>query len=198
MSASKSTAILNTNLQMTLKKKLGPRTPKQAALSLLPKFNAGAIILKSIIIINEKIGNLPPLSIGSSQTLVPNDFTNVVIPRYIIDLLRDMRLSNIYLTGTNLTINMGNIPYQFINAVKFVNKTGGVQTILLNSTQTISFPLEPYKNGIPNVNKISFSSSSQPGDYIIITWYNAPLINLAPGYRVVSNNTNLVYNSLDV
>lgn len=198
MNSSKTTtAIRNANLDLTLKKKLTEKNPKKVVLSLLPKLNAGSVISKSIFLINQRIGQIQPFSVNTDLTLVPNYFINVQIPRYIIDILRDMRLINMNLDASGLTINFGEVPFEFINAIKIVNNVGGAQTIVLNSVQTISFPLEPYRYGIPNVNKISFSSSSQVGDYILITWYDAPLINLAPGYRVVTNNNNIIYNSLE-
>lgn len=194
MSSSKTeTAIRNANLQLTLKKRLADKTAKQAILRLLPKINTGSIISRSIILINQRIGQLSPISIESNITLTQKFFTNVKIPIYIIDLLRDMRLSNINLENSELLINFGEIPFEFINAVKIVNVVGGVQTINLNSTQSITFPLQPYLNSIPNVNQIIFTENSEPGDYILIIWFNAPLINLSPGYRVISNNTNLKY-----
>lgn len=196
-SSKTTTAIRNANLDLTLKKKLAGRNPRNVILTLLPKLNAGSIINKSVIIINQRINQLTPISVNTDLTLVPNYFTNVQIPRYIIDLLRDLRLSVLNLDTSGLTINFGEIPFEFINGIKIINKAGGAQTIVLNSVQTISFPLEPYRFGVPNVNKISFSPSSQIGDYILITWYNTPLINLAPGYRVVTNNNNIIYNSLD-
>jgi hypothetical protein len=64
--------------------------------------------------------------------------------------------------------------------------------MILDSVQTIYFPYDS-KNSIPGVNKIKFSSSSKPGETIYIIWYNAPFINLSPGYRVITSSTNIEY-----
>ena len=195
MSSSKNnTAIKNANLNLTLKKKLGKKTPKQFILSLLPNFNAAIIIEKSIIMISNGINNLPIKPINSDIIINPSYYTNVKIPERIIDLLRDVRLAHVSLDTLDTMINLGERPNEFINAIKIVNKVGGAHLIDLNSVQSVYFPLETYSNNIPNVNVISFNSSSIPGDYILIIWYNAPLIKLSPGFRIITNNTNMEYN----
>lgn len=197
MSSSKNnTAIKNANLNLTLKKKLGEKTPKQFILSLLPNFNAGIIVEKSIVMISNGINNIQIKSINSDTLINPSFYTNIKIPERIIDLLRDVRLAHISLDSLDTMINLGERPNEFINGIKIINNVGGAHLIDLNSVESIYFPLETYRSNIPNVNIISFNSSSIPGDYIIIIWYNAPLIKLSPGFRIITNNTNIEYNTV--
>jgi hypothetical protein len=197
MSSSKNnTAIKNANLNLTLKKKLGEKTPKQFILSLLPNFNAGIIVEKSIVMIIIGINKLPIKSIYEDTIINPSFYTNVKIPERIIDLLRDVRLAHISLDSSNTVINLGERPNEFINGIKIINNVGGPHQIDLNSVQSVYFPLETYRSNIPNVNFISFDSNSIPGDYILIIWYNAPLIKLSPGFRIITNNTNIEYNTV--
>ena len=187
------TAIKNANLNLTTKKKSVKKTPKQIIFGLLPNFNAGIIVEKSIILIANRINNLQIKSIYSDTIINPLYYTNVKIPERIIDLLRDVRLSHVSLDTSDTLINLGERPNEFINAIKIVNNVGGSHLIDLNSVQSVYFPLEAYKSNIPNVSIISFNSSSVPGDYILIIWYNAPLIKLSPGFRVLTNNANMEY-----
>ncbi len=194
---SKTIAIRNANLQNTLKKKnLNPEKIKENVKGLLPYFDAGFVIQKSVAKILLNISRLNLISFTTDTILDTKYYTNVQIPNKVIDLLKDARLSNISLNSSSLNVNFGISPNEFINAVKITNGVGGEQRLNLNSVSNIYFPTEPYKSNIPNVNKIKFTSSSQVGDYIIIIWYNAPLINLSPGYRVVTNTTNIIFETV--
>lgn len=190
------TAIRNAGIDLRVQKKIGEKKPIQIVKGFLPYFNAGIIVEKSLLIINERIGQLPLITINQDTIINPSFFINVKIPKRIIDLLRDVRLSNVIIDSNNTDINFGETPDEFINGIKITNGSGGTHSINLHGSHTIYFPSETYRSNIPNVNKIRFTENSQPNDYIIILWYNAPLINLSPGYRVISNNTNLEYNSL--
>jgi hypothetical protein len=161
----------------------------------LTQLNTTAIVSKSLILVQQGLNNLDTTLINSDTILGPEYFYNLKIPNPIIDLLKDDRLSNITLNSTNIKINLGTVPFEFINGIKITNGIGGEHTINLGSVQNIFFPFDS-KNSIPGVNKIKFTANSIPGEIIIIVWYNAPLINLLPGYRVITSSTNIEYHTV--
>jgi len=191
MSKTYNTAIKNANLDLIKKnqnniQKIVPKT-------YLTQLNAVAIINKSLLLVQQGLNNLETTLINSDTILGPEFYYNLKIPNNIIDILKDDRLCNITLNSTNININLGIVPFEFVNGIKITNGTGGEHTINLDSIQTIFFPYDGYKNSIPGVNKIKFTSNSKPGETIIIIWYNAPFINLLPGYRVITSSTNIKY-----
>ncbi len=194
MSKTYNTAIKNANLDLIKKnqnniQKIVPKT-------YLTQLNAIAIIDKSLILVQQGLNKLDTTLINSDTILGPEYYYNFKIPNNIIDLLKDDRLCNITLNSTKININLGIVPFEFVNGIKITNKTGGEHTINLDSIQTIFFPYDGYKNSIPGVNKIKFTSNSKPGETIIIIWYNAPFINLLPGYRVITSSTNIEYHTV--
>lgn len=179
-----------------IKNKAIKNDPKNKPKTYLTQLNTLGIVNKSLLLVQQGLNNLDTTLINSDIILGPEYFFNLKIPNRIIDLLKDIRLCNITLNSTNIKINLGAIPFEFINGIKITNKTGGEHTINLNSVQTIFFPNDANKNSIPGVNKIKFTSNSKAGESINIIWYNAPLINLLPGYRVITLNSNIEYQTV--
>ena len=158
----------------------------------LTQFNAIDIINKSLILVQQGLNNLDTTLINSDIILGPEYFYNLKIPNRLIDLLKDDRLCNITLNSKKIKINLGTVPFEFVNGIKITNKIGGEHTINLNSVENIYFPFNG-KNSIPGVNYIKFTANSKAGETIDIIWYNAPLINLLPGYRVITLSDNIEY-----
>jgi hypothetical protein len=193
MSTTYNTAIKNANVDLTKKNQINAK--KRQPKSYLTLLNTTSIINKSLILVQQGLNNLNTNLIDSDIILGPEYFYNLQIPNKIIDILKDDRLANITLNATKINLNFGIIPYEFINGIKITNATGGEQTINLGSVQTIFFPYNSI-NSIPGVNKIKFSSNSKAGETIDIIWYNAPFINLLPGYRVITSSTNIEYHTV--
>ena len=177
-----------------IKNKAIKNDPKNKPKTYLTQLNTSAIINKSLILVQQGLNNLDTTLINSDTILGSVYFYNLKIPNHLIDLLKDDRLCNITLNSTNIKINFGSVPLEFINGVKITNGTGGEHTINLDSVQTIFFPYDSNQNSIPGVNKIKFTANSKPGETIDIIWYNAPFIHLIPGYRVITSSTNIEYN----
>ncbi len=193
MSKTFNIAIKNANLDLTNKNKTN--TLKHQPKTYLTQLNTTSIVSKSLIIVQQGLNYLDTTLINSDTILGPEYFYNLKIPNQIIDILKNNRLANITLNSTKINLNFGLVPFEFVNGIKITNGTGGEQTINLNSVQTIFFP-ENGNNSIPGVNKIKFTSNSEPGENIIIVWYNAPFINLLPGYRVITLSNNIEYQTV--
>ncbi len=194
MSITYNTAIKNTIIDLTKKNQINAK--KHQPKSYLTQLNTTSIVNKSLNIVQQGLNNLDTTLIDSDTILGPSFFYNIKIPNQILDILKDNRLANITLNSTKINLNFGIVPYEFVNGIKITNGTGGEQTINLNSVQNIYFPLDGYKNSIPGVNKIKFTAGSIPGETIYIIWYNAPFINLSPGYRVITSSTNIEYHTV--
>ncbi len=154
----------------------------------------GAVISILTNIISQKEKNIIPYSITESQTLNTGLFISNIIPRVVTSFkIFDLRLAKVAFASPDLTLRLGLLPNTVISVVTIINNIGGEQTIDLSGPYQIFFPEQQYRSNIPNVTQIKFTSESQPGDNVSLTYINRQNLLLVPGIRVRTNTPHLEF-----